>query len=174
MACESNGTRETLRSGHGLLGRRRLVSLNSEDASPNKVNSFRPRYTKLSLASLPEMVPGKGSPQGSVISPLLANLGLNPGGYSTSFRGLPKQSADVQVQQTTLQYLFDWMFHQYSPHDDSVEYAYLLAIGYPARAGCRRGATDILRPVNASACQRSVSVSPTELGISSKQSSSKN
>ena len=56
MACESNETCETLRSGHGMSGRQRLVPLNSEDASPNKVNSFRPRYTKLSLASLPEMV----------------------------------------------------------------------------------------------------------------------
>lgn len=28
----------------------------NEDASPNKVNSFRPRYTKLLTANLPDMV----------------------------------------------------------------------------------------------------------------------
>ncbi len=33
-----------------------MVPSDSEDVSPNKVNLFRPRYTKLPLAILPEMV----------------------------------------------------------------------------------------------------------------------
>ncbi len=36
--------------------RRRVVSSDSEDVSPNKVNLFRPRYTELPSAILPEMV----------------------------------------------------------------------------------------------------------------------
>ncbi len=36
--------------------RRRVVPSGSEDVSPNKVNPFRPRYTKLPLANLPDMV----------------------------------------------------------------------------------------------------------------------
>ena len=36
--------------------RRRMVPSDSEDASPNKVNLFRPRYAKLPLAILPDMV----------------------------------------------------------------------------------------------------------------------
>jgi hypothetical protein len=36
--------------------RGRVVPSDNEDASPNKVNSFRPRYTKMPSANLPEMV----------------------------------------------------------------------------------------------------------------------
>ena len=36
--------------------RRRMVPSDSEDVSPNKVNPFRPRYAKLPLAILPDMV----------------------------------------------------------------------------------------------------------------------
>ena len=36
--------------------RRRMVPSDSEDVSPNKVNLFRPRYTELPSAILPEMV----------------------------------------------------------------------------------------------------------------------
>ncbi len=39
-----------------VLMRRRMVPSDSEDVSPNKVNLFRPRYTKLPLAILPDMV----------------------------------------------------------------------------------------------------------------------
>ena len=39
-----------------VLMRRRMVPSDSEDVSPNKVNLFRPRYTKLPLANLPDMV----------------------------------------------------------------------------------------------------------------------
>ncbi len=36
--------------------RRKVVLPDDEDVSPNKVNSFRPRYAKLPTANLPEMV----------------------------------------------------------------------------------------------------------------------
>ncbi len=36
--------------------RRRVVPSDSEDVSPNNVNPFRPRYAKLPLANLPDMV----------------------------------------------------------------------------------------------------------------------
>ena len=36
--------------------RRRLAPSDGEDVSPNKVNLFRPRYTKQPLAILPKMV----------------------------------------------------------------------------------------------------------------------
>ena len=36
--------------------RRKVVLPDDEDVSPNKVNSFRPRYTKLPSANLPKMV----------------------------------------------------------------------------------------------------------------------
>ena len=36
--------------------RRKVVLSDNEDVSPNKVNLFRPRYTKLPSANLPDMV----------------------------------------------------------------------------------------------------------------------
>ena len=36
--------------------RRKVVLSDNEDVSPNKVNSFRPRYAKLPSANLPKMV----------------------------------------------------------------------------------------------------------------------
>ena len=36
--------------------RRKVVLSDNEDVSPNKVNSFRPRYTKLPSVNLPDMV----------------------------------------------------------------------------------------------------------------------
>jgi hypothetical protein len=36
--------------------RREVVLSDNEDVSPNKVNSFRPRYTKLPSANLPDLV----------------------------------------------------------------------------------------------------------------------
>lgn len=52
-AEEGNQVREATRSREW---RRGLVPSHSERASPNKVNPFRPRYAKISSASLPEMV----------------------------------------------------------------------------------------------------------------------
>ncbi len=56
LACESNEARETLRYRPILPMRRKVVLSDNEDVSPNKVNSFRPRYAKLPTANLPEMV----------------------------------------------------------------------------------------------------------------------
>ena len=56
LACGSNEARETLRYRQVLPVRRKVVLSDNEDVSPNDVNSFRPRYTKLPSASLPEMV----------------------------------------------------------------------------------------------------------------------
>ena len=56
LACGSNEARETLRCRQVCRCEERWLLPDSEDVSPNKVNSFRPRYTKLPLANLPEMV----------------------------------------------------------------------------------------------------------------------
>ena len=56
LACGSNEARETLRYGRYNPMRRKVVLPDDEDVSPNKVNSFRPRYTKTPSAILPEMV----------------------------------------------------------------------------------------------------------------------
>ena len=56
LACGGNKTRETLRYWPVSPCENGVVPTDNEDVSPNKVNSFRPRYTKTPLASLPEMV----------------------------------------------------------------------------------------------------------------------
>lgn len=56
LACGGNEACETLRywpKGRCEAG---LVPIDNEDVSPNKVNSFRPRHTKMPSASLPDMV----------------------------------------------------------------------------------------------------------------------
>jgi hypothetical protein len=56
LACGGNETCETLRYWFGSQCEGGVVPPDSEDASPNKVNSFRPRYTKMPTASLPKVV----------------------------------------------------------------------------------------------------------------------
>lgn len=56
LACGDNETCETLRYWPVSQCEAGLVPIDNEDVSPNKVNSFRPRYTKTPLASLPDMV----------------------------------------------------------------------------------------------------------------------
>ena len=56
LACGSNEARETLRFRTCVRCEERWFLSDSEDVSPNKVNSFRPRYTKLPTANLPDMV----------------------------------------------------------------------------------------------------------------------
>lgn len=55
LAYQGNKVCETLRYDLGSCKESWLLSDN-EDVSPNKVNSFRPRYTKLPLVNLPELV----------------------------------------------------------------------------------------------------------------------
>ena len=56
LACEDNNTCETLRYWPKSQCEAGVVPIDNEDVSPNKVNSFRPRYTKTPSASLPDMV----------------------------------------------------------------------------------------------------------------------
>ncbi len=56
LACVGNKARETLRCRPIVPAQREVVLSDNEDASPNKVNSFRPRYAKLPTANLPDMV----------------------------------------------------------------------------------------------------------------------
>jgi hypothetical protein len=56
LARGGNEACETLRCCPLRAMRGRVAPPDGEDASPNKVNSFRPRYTKSSTANLPEMV----------------------------------------------------------------------------------------------------------------------
>ena len=56
LACGGNKACETGRYGSGILCQRGWFLADNEDASPNKVNSFRPRYAKMPTANLPKMV----------------------------------------------------------------------------------------------------------------------
>ena len=56
LACGGNETCETLRYWFVSQCEGGVVPSDSEDASPNKVNSFRPRYTNMPTANLPNMV----------------------------------------------------------------------------------------------------------------------
>jgi hypothetical protein len=55
MACDSNGSRETLRYGPECLCEGSWKLSDNEDASPNKVNLLRPRYAKLPTANFPKL-----------------------------------------------------------------------------------------------------------------------
>ena len=55
MACDSNGSRETLRYGQECLCEGSWKLSDNEDASPNKVNLLRPRYAKLPTANFPKL-----------------------------------------------------------------------------------------------------------------------
>lgn len=56
MACGGNEACETLRYWPKSQCEAGVVPTDNEDVSPNEVNSFRPRYAKAPLASLPKMV----------------------------------------------------------------------------------------------------------------------
>ena len=56
LACGGNKTCETLRYWPVSQCEAGVVPSDNEDASPNKVNLLRPRYSKLPTANLPEMV----------------------------------------------------------------------------------------------------------------------
>ena len=56
LACGSNEACETLRYQSNGRCEEGWLPSDNEDVSPNKVNSFRPRYTKLPSASLPDLV----------------------------------------------------------------------------------------------------------------------
>lgn len=55
LARGSNEARETLRSRTCVRCEERWFLSDGEDVSPNKVNSFRPRYTKVPTANLPNV-----------------------------------------------------------------------------------------------------------------------
>jgi len=55
LACESNRSRETLRYRQECRCEGNWNLPDNEDASPNKVNSLRPRYTKLPTANFPDL-----------------------------------------------------------------------------------------------------------------------
>lgn len=56
LACGGNKACETGRCGSEFPCLRGWFLADSEDASPNKVNSFRPRYAKMPTANLPKRV----------------------------------------------------------------------------------------------------------------------
>ena len=56
LACGGNEACETGRYGRRFLCQRGWFLADNKDASPNKVNSFRPRYAKILMANLPKMV----------------------------------------------------------------------------------------------------------------------
>ncbi len=56
LACGGNETRETWRCRLSADARKGWFPTDNEDASPNKVNSFRPRYSKLLAANLSNML----------------------------------------------------------------------------------------------------------------------
>ena len=56
LACGGNEACETLRYWPKSRCKDGLVPADNEDVSPNKVNSFRPRYNIIPLAILPKMV----------------------------------------------------------------------------------------------------------------------
>ncbi len=56
LACVGNEARETLRCRLCADAKTGWFPTDNEDASPNEVNSFRPRYAKMPMANLPEMV----------------------------------------------------------------------------------------------------------------------
>lgn len=56
LACESNEACETLRLRPSGCSEEGWSPSDNKDVSPNKVNSFRPRYAKLLTAILPKLV----------------------------------------------------------------------------------------------------------------------